>query len=922
MNNKFNIKLGALVDEKVLKTNIESFFSKNKFKIKLEVDSASVKAIQRATSGSGVVGAKSAKESADVFKAADKAAKAVANFNTKLINLKTTGGLTENQFNDFGKRLNAINEEFKNTGDIAAFTDSMHGLKNQVSQLSTANKAAGQSIVDIGKKFVTWISVSTVVMAVINTVRQLGKEVVALDAAMVELNKVSEETPAQLEKVKDKAFEIADALGRTGEEVLNATTEFKRMGYSMDESLDLAAVAIKMTNVAEGITDAGDAANTLTSILKGTNTEVKYASSLLDRLNEVSNNNAVSFDALSAMLQESAATMDILGNNIDQTIGLLTGAYSVLQDESVANGIQTIGLRIAGLNEDMEAQAGLSNEVVEALQKYAGINAFDEQSGQLKNTYSILEELAGVWDTIDKNQQSALLNTLAGKRQADVAAAILNNWEGVSKAVQDAANSMGSADKEQQAYLDSIEGRINRVKNLFQQFADQIIGSDLIKTFIEFFESLVKIAGPLLNFVSLLIEIGGLTTSLKMVSNVLNLLGEALLVVNDGIEVFKEGLQPVLDWIEKYLGLGKLLDKDSPINNDDLDLGDTYKDAQRELSDYEKELKKFNKTMADFIAQRENELSQLKAEQKALEREHELKEKVLDIDKKRLAFEEARQRKVRVYRAGVGFIYQEDTAAVQSAIDDLEEAINSLAEYRYEIAIQRAEEFLSELNTLLSDENTTLEGWNSFFNNFSDLADTQFSDYLTKTKQFVENFNKETEGMNKILSSEIATDNSQGGGGAHGKAFQLGDGGREHSKPKSSASEFFVTKGADQALFGGTPVVQTLNGIKNLWDWVKSKIKKNASGTENFSGGDTWVGEHGPELVRLPKGTEILSHNRSMKLHSIVNNPSAYVGNTNKSTTLQFSGDLNFPNVRDGSDAHEFVDALVKIGNSSIPKLN
>lgn len=39
---------------------------------------------------------------------------------------------------------------------------------------------------------------------------------------------------------------------------------------------------------------------------------------------------------------------------------------------------------------------------------------------------------------------------------------------------------------------------------------------------------------------------------------------------------------------------------------------------------------------------------------------------------------------------------------------------------------------------------------------------------------------------------------------------------------------------------------------------------KNASGTDNFAGGWTWVGEKGPELLNLPAGSKILSNQKSM----------------------------------------------------------
>lgn len=41
---------------------------------------------------------------------------------------------------------------------------------------------------------------------------------------------------------------------------------------------------------------------------------------------------------------------------------------------------------------------------------------------------------------------------------------------------------------------------------------------------------------------------------------------------------------------------------------------------------------------------------------------------------------------------------------------------------------------------------------------------------------------------------------------------------------------------------------------------------QNASGTDNWKGGWTWVGEKGPELLNLPKGSQILSNTESKKM--------------------------------------------------------
>ena len=50
------------------------------------------------------------------------------------------------------------------------------------------------------------------------------------------------------------------------------------------------------------------------------------------------------------------------------------------------------------------------------------------------------------------------------------------------------------------------------------------------------------------------------------------------------------------------------------------------------------------------------------------------------------------------------------------------------------------------------------------------------------------------------------------------------------------------------------------NGSYELW---LQQRRRNAAGTDNWQGGITWVGENGPELISLPKGTQILNAQES-----------------------------------------------------------
>lgn len=53
------------------------------------------------------------------------------------------------------------------------------------------------------------------------------------------------------------------------------------------------------------------------------------------------------------------------------------------------------------------------------------------------------------------------------------------------------------------------------------------------------------------------------------------------------------------------------------------------------------------------------------------------------------------------------------------------------------------------------------------------------------------------------------------------------------------------------------------NGSYELW---LQQRRRNAAGTDNWRGGMTWVGENGPELAILPRGTEILNATESREV--------------------------------------------------------
>lgn len=144
-----------------------------------------------------------------------------------------------------------------------------------------------------------------------------------------------------------------------------------------------------------------------------------------------------------------------------------------------------ISQRLRGIDEDGEAIDGLVPKLQEAFQEYANISIEDE-NGELRSTYDILQDLAQVWPTLTSQQRQYLGELAAGNRQVKVLNSIMAGWQDVEAAVENANNSVGSAEQENAAFMDSIQGRLNNLTSTFQQFANDSIDSDAVKWVIDF----------------------------------------------------------------------------------------------------------------------------------------------------------------------------------------------------------------------------------------------------------------------------------------------------------------------------------------------------------------------------------------------------------------------------------------------------
>ena len=355
------------------------------------------------------------------------------------------------------------------------------GMAKAVKSAEPQVKSFGDKAKDAFQKFALWSGISNIYYKVIETMKQLVNVAIELDTAFVELQKVTDLTMDDFDDITEKAYGLGSEVAKTTTEVVKAMTEFAKAGYSVEESTDiLAKNALMWTNIADGTVDVSESANMIISIMKAFNVEAENTTHIIDALNEVSNNFAVSSGDLSSSLTKSSAVLANAGATYEEQLGLITAGTEILRNANiVSNGLKTISLRLQGMTEDGEAVDGLSAKLEKDFNNL-GLTLYD-LSGALKSPYEILRDLSEVYPTLTEAEKAYYTELIAGKNRAQVAAAILNNFSTAIQATETAYNSAGSAAIENAKVLDSIQGKLQDVKAEFEALASDGGLNDVIK---------------------------------------------------------------------------------------------------------------------------------------------------------------------------------------------------------------------------------------------------------------------------------------------------------------------------------------------------------------------------------------------------------------------------------------------------------
>lgn len=252
--------------------------------------------------------------------------------------------LSDPRFKTWYESFNAIDFKKLDLGktSITKLITEMADFISQAKQAGLATKTLGQRFEMIAKNATIGRAVTMLLMQVKRLARDAYENVKNLDSAMVELKKVTTETASTYSKFFENAKQQAAEVGATLSDVIKSTADFARLGYDIAEAADLAKAAQIYYNVGDGFNSITEASESVISTMKAFGVETRDVMTIVDAFNTTGNNFAISTSGVGEAMKRSASALAAAGNDMYESIALITAANTVVQDpESVGTALKT-----------------------------------------------------------------------------------------------------------------------------------------------------------------------------------------------------------------------------------------------------------------------------------------------------------------------------------------------------------------------------------------------------------------------------------------------------------------------------------------------------------------------------------------------------------------------------------------------------
>ena len=430
-----------------------------------------------------------------------------------------TGRLNLNKFqselNRSGKSIQQYAQQLQALGPsgVRAFQQVAQAVAQADTKMFNLSGGAKKLMDTLGNT-VRWQLTSSAIHGVMSAFSDTISYAKELDTSLNNIRIVTGKSADQMARFAKEANSMAKQLSTTTTKYTDASLIYYQQGLNDKEVKERTDTTVKLANVT-GET-AEQVSEWMTSIWNnfddGTMALERYA----DMIAKLGAATASSADEIATGLEKFAAVADTVGLSYEYATSALATVTAETRQSAdvVGTAFKTLFARIEGLKfgETLEDGTDL-NQYSLALQT-VGVNIKDA-NGELKDMDTILDQTGARWQTLNKDQQIALAQQVAGIRQYNQFMALMENWDVMQNNLKLVEQSNGALEEQNRIYEESMTASKDRMKAAGEELKALIVGGDDLIPLYNF-------AGGALEIITELLEaFGGLPTIILGVATAL-----------------------------------------------------------------------------------------------------------------------------------------------------------------------------------------------------------------------------------------------------------------------------------------------------------------------------------------------------------------------------------------------------------------
>lgn len=406
--------------------------------------------------------------------------------------------------------LNQIAEAMKSAEKSADPLNKKLGeTTTQISHLT----AQQREIEALHQRFLSFFGMQNAIQLFKRAIREAYQAVKELDAAMTKTAVVTDFSVGDMWDQLPEYTKRANELGTTTLGAYETATLFYQQGLKTNEVMEVSTETMKMARIA-GM-DYVDATNMMTAALRGFNMEINEASAkkVNDVYSELAKITASDTQEISTAMTKTASIAHNANMEFETTAAFLSQIIETTREsaETAGTAMKTIVARFTELKKNPNELVEVDGEQVDANKietalKSVGV-ALRDSNGEFRKLDDVFLDLAKRWDSLTVNEQRYIATMAAGSRQQSRFIAMMSNYDRTIELVDAAYNSAGSSQEQFEKTTESLESKLNRLRNAWQGFTMGIANNQLIKLSVDILTNLITA-------VNKVTEVGGEATSL------------------------------------------------------------------------------------------------------------------------------------------------------------------------------------------------------------------------------------------------------------------------------------------------------------------------------------------------------------------------------------------------------------------------